>query len=142
MSALTLHTGNEHNPGNPFGAVEVNLTPAEVVVVHKRRFGARQEWRARPRAEVWPRVEALLLATGFPSKPVLPPPPAGASLRVFRVSDGDTVEAVMMDVGAADKLPPWKALFALLDALARQTSAGALTFLPEDAAPLLEPPAP
>src|SRR3954471_2077311 len=88
-TAMTLRyrAGNEHNPSDPFGRLELIVDPDGTARLDLYRVGAHQAWGGVIDAAVLKRVSDALERAGFPAVPDHPFP---ASTTIRRLVVGDT----------------------------------------------------
>src|SRR3954471_1073481 len=87
-TAMTLRyrAGNEHNPSDPFGRLELIVDPDGTARLDHYRVGAHQAWGGVIDAAVLERVSDALARAGFPDVPAHPLP-ASSTVRDLMVGD-------------------------------------------------------
>jgi hypothetical protein len=125
MSARTVRysTGNENNPGNPWGRSELIIAPDGSARLD--HFFSRQPrvaaWTGLVDAAALDALWAALDRAGFPAVPAFRPV-AGATFRALTVEDGETSLRALLDWHQAPSLPGYAEAFDLLDGVIRQLS--------------------
>lgn len=117
-SPIVYSIGNEHNPTDPFGRVHLRISPSGTAALENVSRRGRRAWRAMVRPESMERLQAALIASGFPAMPLTPAVP-DAAIRVLTV--GPVTAYVSPE---AAKLPGYVEVFGLLDAIADEISGG------------------
>jgi hypothetical protein len=123
--------GNEHDPTDPFGRVNLVITETgEVRLEHVSRAG-RRAWTAVATSDALASIEGALDASGFPIvPPAMPLPDSGGRML--------TVAGVARRIESrAAGLPGYAELFAVLDALADEVSGGTIYGRPRTGLPLV-----
>src|SRR3954449_7442200 len=106
---LRYHAGNEHNPSDPFGRLELTVDPDGTARLDHYRVGWHKAWGGVIDGGVLKRVSDALERAGFPAVPDHPFP---ASSTIRRLTVGDTAVSIEWHEGA--KLDGYAEAFALL----------------------------
>ena len=113
---ITYVSGNEHDPGDPFGRCDLRIAPDGSAQLSVHRFGTERTWQGRVGSGSLAAVAAALDAAGFPAQPEHDVP-GGSSLRSLTVGDGQRARAVLLAFHAVEAMPGYAEAFAILDAV-------------------------
>jgi len=115
---IRYRVGNEHNPMDPFGRVDLKIeAPGDARLAHVSRTGG-GTWTATVRPETLDGLRTAIAAAGFPDVPVFAAVP-DSEVRTLAVG-----AAGVMVVEQVAKLPAWADVFKTLDAIADEMSGG------------------
>jgi hypothetical protein len=123
---LTYSSGNESNPGNPFGRNKLVLDSEGAARLdhYPSRGGSPAAWTGQIEGATLERIGAALELAKFPAMP-RHPVPAGATFRTLVLEPaGAAPQETRIEWDAGEKLPGYKDAFALLDAIVAQLGAG------------------
>jgi hypothetical protein len=126
---ITYVSGNEHDPGDPFGRCDLRVAADGSAELAVHRFGTARTWRGRVGAGTVAAVAAHLEAAGFPAQPEHDVP-GGSSLRSLTVGEGKEAKAVLLAFHAAEAMPGYGEAFALLDAVIVALTGGSVPVVP------------
>ena len=132
MQRVEYQAGNEHNPSDPFGRVELDLTGDGAVRVEHRGRSGNRSWTATVDSAFLDELGAALAEAGFPEAPRSLPMP-GERIRRLHVT-GQPCGTVDLLWYEALQLSGYRQAFQLLDALV--TAVGG----PDTGAPALRNP--
>ena len=120
--AIRYGVGNEHNPTDPFGRVELTIAPdGRAALEHVSRRG-RRTWSATVRPAALARLVAVIASSGFPDVPLDGPVRPDTTLRRLSVGSVSALVVLRPEVS-----PAYAEAFALLDAIAEEISDGTIS---------------
>ncbi|MDA0142046.1 hypothetical protein [Solirubrobacter deserti] len=116
--------GNEHNPGNPFGRIELIIDEDNHAKLELHFVGASSEWTGDVAPGLTDEIKAAFARGGFPHRPrhMLP---AGATVREVELVVDDKPDYLMIYDRLGMEVDGYKDGFAMLEAIAVQLSEGA-----------------
>jgi hypothetical protein len=112
---LTYIAGNEHDPADPFGRHVLTIEGEAAHLDHTSRTGTRK-WSGPAAPAVLDRLWAALARAGFPAV-AAHPIPAGATMRVLEMGEGDTRQTASIEWHAATQQPGYDEAFQILDSI-------------------------
>lgn len=130
---IEYDSGNENNPGNPFGRTVLAIDALGVARLDNTHVGKHRKWQAVVDPAVLARLTTDLTLSGFPQAPLLRIP-AGSSMRCLAVH-GKMSGQVMLPWRGAMTVRGYDLAFAALDSLIYQISERALSVAPNILAP-------
>lgn len=129
MRVLHYTVGNEHDPGDPWGRSELVIEADETARLdhHFSRVGGTGAWSGRVDASALDRLWSALDRAGFPAGSAAGLT-AGSAVRRITVQAGGVSQQVMLGWHEAASMPGYDEAFGILDAVANQLSANAVTY--------------
>jgi hypothetical protein len=126
---IGYRSGNEHDPGDPFGLCVLTVRKDGTVHLHNRHRGSERHFEGRCATGVRGRLLAALAKSGFPA---VPPHriPAGPTRQVWTIGPQGEAFSPPMAFHESAGWPGYGDLFRLLDSLVVAVSRGALPVVP------------
>lgn len=121
---IQYRSGNEHNPSDPFGRVELTIeADGAATLEHVWRMGD-GAWTGQVDPAAIERIRTALAESPFPDVPREPVAP-GSNFRHIEVGSGDDAQYAMLTERQGRNLDGYREAIAVLEALAHHMSGGA-----------------
>lgn len=123
--SLFFSTGNEHNPGDPFGRIMLDIEPdGAAKLEHFSRTG-NGLWTGRMDPAELQRLLAAMERGGFPTRPPHPMPVPGTLMFELELDAGSGPQMLMMPFDEGAKVEGYAEALEILQTFARELSGGA-----------------